>query len=134
MRMNCTTEAWEKTNYANDLQSAGYTTAYFGKYLNPPAMVRYCRNETLGPMEAGWPSGWDIFYGMCDQMSTPEGGYYDMNWIDSTKHEVDFTGKVRSYMAKLSAHSALQFRNRAITPRPSSVIRRFHSSKPNRSS
>jgi N-acetylglucosamine-6-sulfatase len=92
MRMNCTSEAWEETNYANSLQRAGYRTAYFGKYLNPPAIARYCRNETLGPMEGGWPSGWDVFYGMCDQASTPEGGYYDMNWIDSTQRMIDFTG------------------------------------------
>lgn len=95
-------------------------TAYFGKYLNPPAMTKYCRNETLGPLTGGWPTGWDTFYGlsptaaffakenpdddvnplparpakvemwplhrqtgMCDQASTPEGAYYDVNWYSS---------------------------------------------------
>ena len=65
MRMNCSA-TFEQQTYATHLQAAGYETAYYGKYLNPPAMVRYCRNETLGPLEHGWPPGWDIFYGMCD--------------------------------------------------------------------
>ena len=68
------------------------TTAYFGKYLNPPAMTKYCRNETLGPLTGGWPSGWDTFYGMCDQASTPEGAYYDVNWVDSVAGEITHTG------------------------------------------
>lgn len=38
MRMNCS-RTFEQQTYGNYLQSAGYTTAYFGKYLNPPAMV-----------------------------------------------------------------------------------------------
>jgi hypothetical protein len=46
------------------LQYDADNTAYFGKYLNPPAMTKYCRNETLGPLTGGWPSGWDTFYGV----------------------------------------------------------------------
>ena len=91
MRMNCS-KVLDAPTYATTLQAAGYTTAYFGKYLNPPAMVRFCRNETLGPLEHGWPAGWDTFYGMCDQASTPKGGYYDMNWVDSEAGAVTYTG------------------------------------------
>ena len=91
MRMNCS-RAFERETYANALKRAGYDTAYFGKYLNPPAMVRYCRNETLGPLEHGWPDGWDVFFGMCDQLSTPQGGYYSVNWVDSASGAIHFTG------------------------------------------
>jgi arylsulfatase A-like enzyme len=93
MRMNCSSFGeFESKTYADYLQRAGYATAYFGKYLNPPAMVKYCRNMTLGPLEGGWPAGWDVFYGMCDQASTPEGGYYDMNWVDSAAGAITHTG------------------------------------------
>ena len=93
MRMNISSYgAFESTTYANQLTRAGYTTAYFGKYLNPPAIVKYCRNETLGKLTGGWPSGWDVFYGMCDQASSPEGAYYDVNWVDSVAGMVTHTG------------------------------------------
>jgi len=93
MRMNISSYgAFESTTYANQLMRAGYTTAYFGKYLNPPAIVKYCRNETLGKLTHGWPSGWDVFYGMCDQASSPEGAYYDVDWIDSVAGAVTHTG------------------------------------------
>ncbi|KAH8083371.1 sulfuric ester hydrolase [Aureococcus anophagefferens] len=82
MRMDCS-RAFEEATYATALRRSGYATAYVGKYLNPPAMVRYCRNETLGPLEHGWPPGWDAFFGMCDQASTPQGAYYSVNWVDS---------------------------------------------------
>ena len=79
MRMNISSfGAFETQTFASHLQQAGYTTVYFGKYLNPPAMVKYCRNETLGPLLGGWPAGWDVFYGMCDQASGPAGAYYDV--------------------------------------------------------
>ena len=109
MRMNCSAMI-DKPTYATALQAVGYTTAYFGKYLNPPAMVRFCRNETLGPLEHGWPAGWDIFYGMCDQASTPEGGYYDMNWVDSEAGAVTFTGKEpEDYTTSIVGNKTLNF-------------------------
>lgn len=92
MRMNCS-QAFERQTYANYLQAAGYKTAYFGKYLNPPAMARYCNNGMLGPLLHGWPPGWDVFYGMCDQASTPKGGYYDMQWINSETEAIEYTGE-----------------------------------------
>lgn len=93
MRMNISSYGrFESTTYANLLTRAGYTTAYFGKYLNPPAIVKYCRNETLGALTGGWPAGWSVFYGMCDQASTPEGAYYDVNWVDSEAGRITHTG------------------------------------------
>ncbi|KAH8075283.1 sulfuric ester hydrolase [Aureococcus anophagefferens] len=91
MRMDCS-RAFEEATYATALRRSGYATAYVGKYLNPPAMVRYCRNETLGPLDHGWPPGWDAFFGMCDQASTPQGAYYSVNWVDSAAGAVVFTG------------------------------------------
>jgi hypothetical protein len=41
MHMNCS-DPFESQTYANYLKKAGYSTAYFGKYLNPPAMEDYC--------------------------------------------------------------------------------------------
>ena len=38
MHVNSTTAVFEGLTYANYMQQAGYTTGYFGKYLNPPAM------------------------------------------------------------------------------------------------
>jgi hypothetical protein len=35
---------FESSTYGNLLQNAGYITAYFGKYLNPPAMEPYCKD------------------------------------------------------------------------------------------
>ena len=55
-------------------------------------MTKYCRNETIGPLLGGWPAGWDTFYGMCDQASTPEGAYYDVNWVDSVAGSITHTG------------------------------------------
>eukprot|EP00937_MAST-01D_sp_MAST-1D-sp2_P003112 g3112.t1 len=94
MRMNISSYGpFESQTFAARLKAASnYTTAYFGKYLNPPAMVKYCRNETLGPLTGGWPAGWDTFYGMCDQASTPAGAYYDVNWVDSEAGAVTYTG------------------------------------------
>ena len=96
MRMNVS--KFEAETYAVYMQRAGYATAYHGKYLNPPAMAKYCRNETLGPLEDKWPPGWDRFFGMCDQASNHDpllgatGGYYDVDWVDSTKGEIWATG------------------------------------------
>jgi N-acetylglucosamine-6-sulfatase len=112
MRMNCS-QPFEKDTYANHLQRAGYETAYFGKYLNPPAMVRYCRNETVGPLLNGWPSGWDVFYGMCDQASTPQGGYYNMKWVNSESGNLDFTGDDPSqYTTSIIGNKTISFLRR----------------------
>ena len=46
-------------------------------------MTKYCNDMALAPLSGGWPAGWDIFYGMCDQASTPAGAYYDVTWVDS---------------------------------------------------
>ena len=60
MQINSTTAAFEGRTYANYMQQAGYTTAYYGKYLNPPAMQIYCcSNGSHFP-------GWDSFMGMCN--------------------------------------------------------------------
>jgi arylsulfatase A-like enzyme len=68
MRVNSSTMLFEETTYADYLQQAGYTTAYFGKYLNPPAMDIFCSgNGTKFP-------GWDHFMGMCNT------AYYDITW------------------------------------------------------
>ena len=109
MRMDCG-EAFEEDTYATALRRAGYATAYFGKYLNPPAMVRYCRNETLGPLEHGWPPGWDVFYGMCDQASTPQGAYYSVNWVDSEAGSITFTGtEPRDYTTSVVGNKTVAY-------------------------
>eukprot|EP01051_Picozoa_sp_SAG22_P001060 SAG22_NODE_37_length_26837_cov_8.103523_14_plen_424_part_00 len=78
MRMNSTTEVFEKQHYGNLLQRAGYLTAYFGKYLNPPAMEPYCLNGgTPGhPAEGAFRRlpGWDHQLTMCIT------AYFNVTW------------------------------------------------------
>mmetsp|Transcript_17725 Transcript_17725/g.54530 ORF Transcript_17725/g.54530 Transcript_17725/m.54530 type:complete len:508 (+) Transcript_17725:42-1565(+) len=115
MRMNCS-KAFEADTYATALQRAGYATAYFGKYLNPPAMVPYCRNETRGPIES-WPPGWDMFYGMCDQASTPYGAYYNMTWVDSVAGAITYTGDdPTNYTTSLVGNRTVEFIETATAP------------------
>ena len=91
MRMNCSA-AFEAENYATYVQRAGYHTGYFGKYLNPPAIARYCAGTDSGNSSTppgsglpnGFPPGWDELFIMCDQASGKYGGYYDVNWIDNS--------------------------------------------------
>ena len=109
MRMNCSGN-FEQRTFANALQRAGYRTGYFGKYLNPPAMVKYCRNETIGPLDHGWPSGWDEFFGMCDQYSTPAGAYYGVNWVSSRSSSIEYTGyQPANYTTSLIGNRTVDF-------------------------
>jgi N-acetylglucosamine-6-sulfatase len=114
MRMNCSASGFEESTYAHHLKAAGYHTAYFGKFLNPPAMVRYCRNETLGPLEHAWPSGWDEFYGMCDQASTPSGAYYSVDWISSASGRIEHTGeKPDEYTTSIIGNKTVDYLRRS---------------------
>ena len=70
MRMNSTIDSFERASYANVLQEHGYQTAYFGKYLNPPAMEPYCRDggTPSHPVNSGEFKrlpGWDHQLTMC---------------------------------------------------------------------
>jgi len=59
---------WEKHTFANALQTAGYATGIFGKYLNNiPEACQKANNYTQ-------PPGWNRFYAMCDQT------YYNATW------------------------------------------------------
>jgi arylsulfatase A-like enzyme len=71
MRMNSTIDSFETAHYGNLLQRAGYTTAYFGKYLNPPAMEPFCRDggTPSHPVNSGEFKrlpGWDHQLTMCN--------------------------------------------------------------------
>ena len=71
MRMNSTIDSFETAHYGNLLQRAGYTTAYFGKYLNPPAMEPYCKDggTPSHPVNSGEFKrlpGWDHQLTMCN--------------------------------------------------------------------
>ena len=60
MRIDAMGDSFETKTYANYLQEVGYTTAYFGKFLNPPAMDVYCQDDWLRI------PGWDRMMGMCN--------------------------------------------------------------------
>ena len=78
MRMNCS-KAFEADTYATALQRAGYATAYFGKYLNPPAMVPYFRRADLPKTGCGDAAAatW-IFSG--DESRRRRGRNVDIQW------------------------------------------------------
>eukprot|EP00935_MAST-01C_sp_MAST-1C-sp1_P002722 g2722.t1 len=96
MRVNSTTEDFEQHTYATYLQQAGYVTAYFGKYLNPPAMESWCRhNGTHMP-------GWDRFMGMCNT------AYYNINW--NLDGDQVFTGsKPTDYSTSIVGNKTVDF-------------------------
>ena len=64
----------------------------------------------LGPLSGGWPSGWDVFYGMCDQASTPAGAYYDVTWVDSVAGRTTYTGaEPANYTTSLVGNKTVDF-------------------------
>jgi N-acetylglucosamine-6-sulfatase len=113
MHVNSTTAEFEGQTYANYMKQAGYTTGYFGKYLNPPVRLvphlrghwlmtaidftcmperarKRVRVRALQAMEiycrlngSHFP-GWDRFMGMCNT------AYYDVHWNDGGT--LTFTG------------------------------------------
>ena len=71
---------------------------------------RYCNDMKLGPLSGGWPSGWDVFYGMCDQASTPAGAYYDVTWVDSVAGRTTYTGaEPANYTTSLVGNKTVDF-------------------------
>jgi arylsulfatase A-like enzyme len=94
---------FQSTTYADHLQRASYTTGYFGKFLNPPAMEVFCNggpNRCTGhnctdPMKHGQPpsydpsgpriQGWDEMKAMCIT------AYYNVPWV-TQKGTVEYTG------------------------------------------
>ena len=80
------------------------------------ARLRYCRNETRGPIES-WPPGWNMFYGMCDQASTPYGAYYNMTWVDSVAGAITYTGDdPTNYTTSLVGNRTVEFIETATAP------------------
>ena len=96
MRMNCSA-TMESTHYGNYLQGAGYTTAYYGKYLNPPAMDPYCHNRST-PVP-----GWHSFYGMCKT------AYYDLDWVDSSGNLVHTGSLPSEYSTSIIGNLTVKF-------------------------
>jgi hypothetical protein len=93
MQINSTTAAFEGTHYGNYMQQAGYTTAYYGKYLNPPAMQIYCCSN------ASHMPGWDSFQGMCNT------AYYNVHW--NNEGNLTYTGSTPSECERLSPLSCV---------------------------
>lgn len=75
----------------------------------------------LGPLSGGWPSGWDVFYGMCDQASTPAGAYYDVTWVDSVAGRTTYTGaEPANYTTSLVGNKTVDFIKQHTSSRSSS--------------
>jgi len=94
--MNCS-RTFEQQTYGNYLQSAGYTTAYFGKYLNPPAMDPFCHNKST-PIP-----GWDEMLGMCVT------AYFDIPWVDSYGHIVKTGSSPDEYSTSIIGNRTVRF-------------------------
>jgi hypothetical protein len=105
MHVNSTTAEFEAFTYANYMQQAGYTTGYFGKYLNPPSMDIYCR------VPGSHFPGWDAFMGMCNT------AYYDVNWNDGGN--LTFTGSTpKEYSTSIVGNRTIDFIREAATAKP----------------
>ena len=106
MRMNCSS-TFEEQTYASYLQRAGYVTAYFGKYLNPPAMEPYCLN-------LGTPiPGWDEMLGMCNT------AYFNVRWVDSVGKLVHTGEAAAEYTTSIIGDRTVD----SPSPSPSRLIR-----------
>ena len=97
MRMNCSA-TFEHQHYGNFLQTAGYTTAYFGKYLNPPAMEPFCKDNSSTPVP-----GWNHFLGMCVT------AYYNIPWVTSDGTILKTGDKPEEYSTSIVGNRTVDF-------------------------
>jgi N-acetylglucosamine-6-sulfatase len=117
---------FQTATYADYLQRASYTTGYFGKYLNPPAMEVFCNggpracrghNCSEGPGHgnhagAGYdPSGpkiagWDEIRAMCVT------AYYNIPWITEKGQIIYTDNQPSNYSTSLVGNWTVDFIHR----------------------
>jgi N-acetylglucosamine-6-sulfatase len=95
--MNCSA-TFEHQHYGNFLQTAGYTTAYFGKYLNPPEMEPFCKDNSSTPVP-----GWNHFLGMCVT------AYYNIPWVTSDGTILKTGDKPEEYSTSIVGNRTVDF-------------------------
>jgi N-acetylglucosamine-6-sulfatase len=96
MRMDDMGDEFEARTYANYLQEAGYATAYYGKFLNPPAMDLYCQDDGRRI------PGWDDILAMCKT------DYYNVPWAQNGY--LNRTGKLpNEYTTAIIGNRSVEF-------------------------
>jgi arylsulfatase A-like enzyme len=94
---------YEKRTIATALNRAGYTTGYFGKYLN---------NWNLAP-KGYVPPGWDEFMAMWEpRPGQGAGAYYDY-WLRGTESSEYYGRKEGDYSTDVIADKGVDFLKRA---------------------